>query len=333
MSIFKKKLNFPKKIKIGFIYPETGSYFNAMASTRLHCFDIIHYFKNDKNYLLEKYSSSTNYNIVIFQKSFDGQYFKKAIELKNRGAKIILDINVNYIDISENGQIGASLKQRKDILNMISICDIILVSSDYLRELYSNFCKYVVKIEENVHNDFFNYKKHHCNTDRIKLVYCGYSEKAKEILFIKDVILKIQEKENIELIIISEKDPQIKFIPYEYIEYNQKKLGKQLIQGDIKIAPRNLKNKYNLGHSFTKVAYPMAVGIPVVASPLPSYLNRNVFICENQREWEDKLLNLIKSSDLRNYYGNIGIDFIKNNFTIKIIGENYRKIFELIKVL
>jgi hypothetical protein len=316
--------------KIGFVFQDSGTYYNAMASTRLRCFDIINFFKNDASYEVKKYSTNEKLELVIFQKCFDEKSYEQALQLKEGGTKIILDINVNYIEKEGDISDVVSDEQQNDIKKMLALTDCVITSSNKLKEIYSRHHKEVFCIEENVQNDFFDEHKQHRKNDEIKLVYCGYSAKAQELYLIEDVLKNLREKYKIKLLFISDQDPKIDIIPYEFIKYDQKKLPKQLLQGDIKLAPRDLNNSYNIGHSFTKVAYPMAVGLPAVASPQPSYINREVLICNDSKEWHDTLERLIMDCELRNYYGYRGQEFVKNNFSINKIGFEYKHLFDYI---
>lgn len=324
-----------KKIKIAFVVENPVDYYSAMASTRLRCYDIINYLNKHK-FKTELFNPENNYDIVIFQKCFNENYIELANELKNKGTIIILDININVIELKGHIEIfddekQESLKQQnKDIAKMVSIVDVVLVSSNNLLNVYSKFHDKVFCVEENVSDDFFKYKKEHVDKNDITLLYIGYSIKAIELKLIKDVLIQLNKKYNIGLLCISENNPRLNIISQEFIEYNQKELPKQMLQGDIKISPRDLTNNYNLGHSFTKAAYPLAVGIPVVASPVPSYYNRHVIICETEDEWYSSLENLIKNHHLRTYYGEQGREFVRNFFSISTIGKKYIDIFNMV---
>ena len=103
-----------------------------------------------------------------------------------------------------------------------------------------------------------------------------------------------------------------------------------MVKGDIFLAPRILTDPYNLGHSFTKIGYPMAVGLPVVASPVPSYLKSPAVICDNDDCWFENIKNLIDDYNLRNHLGNKGISYCKLNFSKKVLMKKYLEIFNKI---
>jgi len=310
-----------KNCKIGFVINNSQSYWQVMASTRLRCYDVMR-FLNNNHFIAELYNKEHKYELVIFQKCFKNEHIKLAKSLKRKGIIVILDMNVNYIDKDSNSEF-VTKEQNENIRIMLGFADHLLVSSPMLAQIYSKFHSSIYIIEEGISSNFFTVKKHHVKKDLIYLLFCGYSVKAKEILNIRDVLVQLHKDFGIKILYITDKDPEIKFIPYRFLKYDQKNLPSLLLQGDIKIAPRDLKNPYNLGHSFIKVAYPMAVGIPAIASPVPSYINRNVILCDSGKEWFDSLSMLINNSKLREFYGEKGRDFVKSNFSASKIGNDY----------
>jgi glycosyltransferase involved in cell wall biosynthesis len=316
-----------KKKRIGFIIETISSYSEAMASTRLRCYDVIK-FLNKNGIVAELYNNNHLYDIIIFQKCFKKHHKELAEQLKNEGTIVILDININIIEVDNKCDIfndAMEIERKKqcvDVKEMVKIVDHVLVSSSALLNVYSNWHKSVFCIEENVANCFFKCKKKHIN-NKVRLLYQGYAIKAKELLLIQDVLVRLHSEFNIKILFISDFDPMLDIIPYDFLQYDQFKLPEQILNADIKIAPRKLDNLYNQGHSFNKVAYPMAVGLPAVASPVPSYLNREVCICCSSDEWYLTLKSLILNYELRNYIGRRGRDFIKKNFSMKKIGKEY----------
>lgn len=317
-------------MKIGFVVPDLSDYYTVMASTRLRCYDVINMFRYNIGYKVEIFNKKNFYDLVIFQKSFKQEHYDLAMNVKEKGSKVCLDINVNYIYSNVSNEF-VTKDHHEDIKKMVSISDFILTSSSKLFEIYSQYHKSVFCIEEVVTNNFFKVKKKHESADKIFLLYCGYSIKAKDILLIKDVLVELNREFNIEMLYITEQDPEIDVIPYKFIKYDQKNLPKLLLKADIKIAPRDLGDNYNIGHSLSKIAYPMSVGVPAVTSPLQSYLNRTDLICYTENDWYFKLSRLVKDHKLRNFYGNKSRNVIINNCSFKKIQKDYLNFFELIK--
>ena len=71
----------------------------------------------------------------------------------------------------------------------------------------------------------------------------------------------------------------------------------------------------------------MAVGLPIIASPVDSYLNSPAILCKTNEEWESNLRNLITNPDLRNRLSEQGINYCKDNFLLDQIGQQYEQYF------
>lgn len=332
---FLKSFISSKKIRVGFVlcvFPSTY-YGKIMASTRLRAYDVINNFNKDEKHFLELYKPWKKYDIVIFQKKFDDKALRLAEKLKSKGTKIILDINVNYYDKSALEETNAYMNEQ--IINFTRISDGIISSSEYLENYIKKLFpeKKITYIPENITDNFFSiYKEITRDNENLKLLYVGYAIKAKEILIIKDVLQKLRKNYNFKILFICEKDPKVKVegIETEFIKYRQIKIHEQMLMGNIFITPRDLTNSYNLSHSFTKIGYPMSVGIPVVASKLSSYIGSPALLCENEKEWGDNLEKLLSGYELRKNLGNLGIEFCKNNYSTKLIRNKYINFFKKI---
>lgn len=314
-------------MRVGFYVNSADPYETCMASTRIRVYDVIKFFLSKTNIVSEIHTKYHSYDVVIFQKCFQDEHIELAKALSKKGINVLFDINVNYVHLEGLAKQYVKTKQKENVLRMLEVSDVIITSSETLSDIYSKYHNSVVTIEENIENRFFEVNKHYESKDNVVLLYCGYAIKAKEILLIKEVLVKLYEQFSIRMLYICEEDPKINIIPYEFLKYNHSNLPSLLVKGDIKIAPRDLSNSYNWGHSFSKVAYPMSVGIPAVASPVPSYLGRNVVICNNDQEWYIALERLICSIDERERQGQSG-KYITKQFSIDAVGNRYLNLFK-----
>lgn len=315
------------KKRIGFVIPQIHTYNNVMASTRMRVYDIINFFKNDPKYFLELYKPIHNYDILIFQKYFDKKAYNIAIKHKKRGVKIILDLNVNYFDWSST---LIEKKQSNDLKSFLNISDHLIVTGDFL---YDKAREQLPKLDSTIINEcisekYFLGQKIKFNREKI-LVWSGYSQKAKDLYIIKDVLEDLRKKHSFKIRVIAEKDPQLSFknIEVEYKKYAENTIVNDLSAADFFIAPRNLDDPYNLSHSFTKIGVAMGIGLIVFASPVPSYLNSPAVICRKNEDWKEKLdlaLNEKIEIDLKSKQGK---KYVKNNFSQKIIKKQYENFF------
>ncbi len=306
-----------RRCRVAFCIDDIQPYNKAMASIRMRCYDVMKYFRKH-GIPVELYKPFKKYEAVFFSKTCYDSSARIAEKLHQQGTKIYFESFCDYLN-DDNIQ----NKEKDNILRILKVADIMGVPSEVQQQVFMKRHRDVRMIPESVDESFFKEKKQHSSNKNVNLIYCGYSAKAKDTLCVKETIRKIQEEYGSEMIYVCEKDPHIQGIPYRYIPYNQKKIPSLLMQGDIMIAPRPMDGIEHRGHSFTKAAYPLAVGLPVVASPLPSYLNTPVILCNTEHEWYDTLKNLIENPDRRNQLADQGSRYVKDNYSIDVVGEKY----------
>src|SRR3972149_2042426 len=329
---FFKSFVFSKKKRIGFVLSVLPSpyYGRVMASTRLRVYDVINNFQNSKDYFLELYKPWKKYDVVIFQKKFDDKALRLAQKLKKKGVKIILDINVNYYDRTVLNT--SAMPQHNQIIQFTQIVDGIIASTEYIKNYAKKLFpeKKIICIPENITDNFFSVrKKTKEKNDHLKLMYVGYAVKAIEVLDIEKVLRELHKNYNLSLLLICDKNPEILVdgIKVGFIKYKQRKIHKQMLGGDIFIAPRDLSNSYNSGHSFTKIGYPMSIGIPVIASKVSSYAGSPAILCESPTDWYDNLSLLLKDTQRREAIAKDGITYCKENFSESVITKKYLSFF------
>lgn len=302
-------------------------YSKVMASSRIRVYDVIKMFRYDKDFLVKLYGLFRKYDMVIFQKKFDEKAFEIAKKLKERKTKVILDINVNYYDASSK---FIEKKQNQDVMRFTELADGVIVPTGFLKESIRTIFpeKRVWVIEESIEDKFFEKKKEKF-IKPLKLIWCGYSAKARELLLIADVLTSLYKKIEFELILICDKEPKIRIgnVPIKFIRYNHSEIPALLLKGDIFIAPRELSDSYNLAHSFTKVGIAMAVGLPVAASPVPSYQNSPAILCADREEWKENLEKMLTDIPSLEQLSRKGREYTNENYSPQVIKPEYKKLF------
>jgi glycosyltransferase involved in cell wall biosynthesis len=78
---------------------------------------------------------------------------------------------------------------------------------------------------------------------------------------------------------------------------------RNILRGDLCIAPRSTDNPYDLGHSHFKIGVFMAEGVPALASPLPSYVEvigetGAGKICDSEESWESTIDRVLEDRQM-----------------------------------
>ena len=260
-----------------------------------------------------------NYECIVLQKIQKGKnFFYLVKKAKEKGTKLLY-IGVDSINI-----------------DFASSCDAILTITDYLKK----------KIPKKYQKKTF-------------LVFDGYEQS-------KGVIKKHNSSKELNLIFVSNdiysKFPQIKSLPknvsltilgpprkrakkwnpnktiftktphkFKYIVWKLKTIEKEILKYDVAVIPfpkEDLKEDYIKTKSTNRLIMFMAMGLPVIASPIPSYKKiikqgKNGFIAKDSKDWE-RLLKYLKNNPKKRK--EIGLEARKdviNKYSLEKQGELY----------
>lgn len=311
-----------QKKRIGFVLDILPiPYSLIMASTRIRVYDIIIFFSQNPKFFLELYRPWRKYDVVVFQKAFQPWHIALAKRLKQKGTRIVLDLNTTVFTTNPTVQ------------NFINLTDCLLVSSPYLfQEAKKTFPNHpITLIEEHIPDLAFTREKDILPTPTT-LVYAGYALKATEVLNIKNILQAFRGNYNFSILFLCERDPKITIpgIESRFIKYRQEEIYNQLLLGDIFIAPRDLADTKNLGHSFTKIGIPMAVGLPIIASPVPAYQGSPAILCATPEEWQANLKLLFEDTEKRKALSCAGRAYCQKRYSTQRIIQDYHHLFSIL---
>lgn len=315
------------KKKVGFVVPSIGFYDKVSASTRIRVYDIIEAFDTNPEFHLELYRSFRRYDIVCFLKTYDASAQLLAKKLQAQGTRVVFDININ---IFEAGSSSVSDQQRQDSNYFAGISNAIITNSPHtqavLRQQFTN--KTIRLVKEVISEAYFNVKKRGISSV-FTLLWVGYAHKADALLLIKNVLHQLHKTIPLRIIVIAEKKPDLSSItvPIEFRKYSHRRITTDLAEADVFVAPRDLTDPYNLGHSFTKVGIAMAAGIPVVASPVPSYTASPALCCSGAEDWSTALTRLYTDTEFRNNLISKGKQYCAAEYGLPSIKSHYNKLF------
>jgi glycosyltransferase involved in cell wall biosynthesis len=314
---------FIEKEDVAYVIDTIKPYAKADASVRLRCYNIIRELET-KGVSIELYKPCRKYNIIFFMKCYSDQSVRIAQKEYKKGNPIVTEVFWEHFGNAER------MHTEDNILEIVHKSKIVCACSEVQQELFSQYHDNVILLPESVERVEETYKVHE-QKESVSLIWCGYSVKAKDLLSIKNVILKMIHDKNCNLIIVSEKDPLLHEIPYKYIKYVQSDISSIIKEGDIFIAPRPLEGIGKRSNSLTRIALPMSIGLPVVASPVPSYQTSPAILCRDENEWEVALGKLIDHVEERSLYKEKGLRFIEENLSMEVIGNKYMEIINTYK--
>jgi hypothetical protein len=265
------------------------------------------------------YRPGRSYDAVVFLKSMSLPCQRLAERLRQRGTRVIFDVNVDYFTPAEGTfyyrGMAPTAEQTANARRMAELSDALIADSSHLAAVCARHHSRVRWIPDNV--DFRRtpaYRPWRLG-EKLDLLWSGEAVKLFELLRIEDVLRKFAGRIRLVLVtndlaaldrwfepwkerfqkLLAEIEHQI--VPFSSVGELLKLYG----YGGVFISPRFLDNTYNWGHTEWKIALPMACGRVALGSPLPSYLDvaarsggAGLRLCPNDAAWTtsfDELLS------------------------------------------
>lgn len=212
---------------------------------------------------------SSDINILIFQKVFDDSAIAFATEARSRGIKTVF------------------LLSDRHETPMVEAVDKVIVTSDYLRSYLMNKGVNVTSIEDAVESPAELFKIHE-DKKPLGLVWVGHSDNWKST----DVIRKALDS-------LQPGDFTLKTIsdhPDADVPWKLESVFHEILKEDIAVIPV-INNDWTQSKSNNRLTMFMALGIPVVASTIPAYVNIisngiNGFLARDENDWRKHLTEL-----------------------------------------
>jgi len=264
-----------------------------LASVWIRALQMIPYLEN-KGFACSLNKSFPGSLAAIFLRRYREEDIRLATKLKNKGTKIILDVVVNYFEVSQPhpaGYGGCSKEQHYNFMKLVEIADEIWCVSPFLKTIAERFHENVVFISDSIDKKHFSLRKdfRRRGTKPLRLGWSGVSVKAEPLNILKSLI----NEGSVSLCIISDKPPVLDF-SYEFRRWKYDTFPNDIVDCDLCVAPRDVNNEYDRGHSIFKIGVFMIEGVPVLAGPVPSYElllrdGRGGHICRSLQEWHESI--------------------------------------------
>lgn len=237
------------------------------ASVWIRCLQLLPYLeRHDIQSVFEERPGAAD--VVIFVRRQDDAARALASSARARGARVVVDFCVNYFDETglAPGGYGVTARHVAEARAMVEAADLVTAASAFIASRARTLHDRVEYVPDSVDRTHFHRTKVHDATAPLVAIWCGYSVKATEL----EPILPLLTERSIPLVVVSDARPRLS-IPFEFRRWRHASAPADLLVGDVALAPRDLGNRYNLGHSFFRVGVFLAQGVPVLAGPVPSY--------------------------------------------------------------
>jgi len=228
---------------------------------------------------------------------------------------------------------AARFHDRERMAKLCKLACEVIVSVTFISDYAKRYNPNVTVIPTSI--DLANYQLKEYKADVTSRVVIGWAGTASGLMYLRrltPVLQRLAETHDILLKIICSE-----FIEIDSVEIHQQKWSLEneianLQSLDIGIMPL-ANTAFERGKGGFKLIQYMGVGVPVVCSPIGVNVNlvqdgANGFLANSPDEWFDKLLQLIESPFLREYFGRKGRESIEGRFTTEANAEKLMDVLQ-----
>lgn len=247
--------------------------------------------------------------------------------------KIIYDFD-DAIWISLSSSVNPVASKIKCTWKVASICKwslIVTVGNEFLAAYAKQYCNDTriiptVVDTQNVHNKTKNQEE-----APLTIGWTGTFTNFIHLPLATTALKKLQDKYRFDLLIIADKDPELKDIAYSYTAWNKETEIRDLLKMHIGIMPL-INTDVQLGKCAFKAIQYMSLGIPAVVSPVGANCEVvddkvNGYWAANEQQWYDALEQLIIDKDLRYKMGAAAKETIAKKYSVKATADSFISLF------
>ena len=200
------------------------------------------------------------YDVVIYHRGMQRRSVEFVRFLRHISRKVYWDTCVDYFDQHEASNAVQVACARK----IASMVDGVCVASQGIGKSAARFNDNVFVMPDPIDQVHFSGRKDPVNLDSPIIGWSGVAKKAAFLAPYSDFL-------DGRTLIISEHPPVLPF-KFDFVRWTHAAFPADLLKCDLAFLPRTLDSSYTQNNSSFKALVFAALGIPIIASSLPSYL-------------------------------------------------------------
>ncbi|MFZ6014452.1 MAG: glycosyltransferase family 4 protein [Bacteroidota bacterium] len=167
---------------------------------------------------------------------------------------------------------------------------------------------------------------------KVVIGWTGSHSTLAYLSLIKNVLHRLEsEYNNLEIIIIANKQPDLGLKTVRFIPWNKNQEGEDLMKIDIGIMPLS-DDIWSRGKCGFKALQYLALGIPTIASPVGVNTDiiehgKNGYLCTTDEEWFLAFQQLIANEKIRHAMGQHGQRFVQEHYSVVSNSTNVLRLF------
>lgn len=303
-----------------------------------------------KGYFLKKFVSLfvgwiKRYGLLFKARKFDTVFIHREMKpfgfpffewlfLGLYGKKSIYDFDdaIWLPNFSHSNRRFAFLKRYGNVKFICKRVNKVSVGNPFLKEYAQKFNANVYVIPTTIdmlgyHNRVHTFERH----DKIKLGWTGSHSTVSYLEQLEPVFIELSKRIDFELIVISDKKPNLKIQELRYFEWNKSTEISDLDRMDIGLMPIG-NSDWDKGKCGFKALQYMSLGIPALVSPYG--VNKHIvedgatgFHCKSETDWINNILYLAENLTQLEEMGKRARLFIENNYSVRANKDKYLHLF------
>ena len=198
---------------------------------------------------------------------------------------------------------------------------VVTVGNKFLMEFAEKHNKNVVLFPTVVNTDTVHGNVQYQDTPYPSVGWTGSFSTLVYLNQVVPVLQKLQEKINFTFFVIADKDPRLPLKNYKFIPWNKETETEDLLHFHIGLMPLT-DDELTKGKCGFKAIQYMALGIPALVSPVGVNTEIvddgiNGYVCHSEKEWEDRIMLLLKDNALRTQLGVVARKKIVEQYSVK----------------
>jgi glycosyltransferase involved in cell wall biosynthesis len=301
-----------------------------------------HYFKKFVSLLV---GWIKRYGLLLTAKKFDAVFIHREMKpfgfpffewifLGLHGEKSIYDFDdaIWLPNFSHSNRRFAFLKRYGNVKFICKRVKKVSVGNDFLKAYARQFNSSAYVIPTTIDTDGYHNQVHAFNpNNKIKLGWTGSHSTVSYLEELKPVFIQLSKQINFELIVISDKKPNLEIPELRYFKWDKATEIKDLNRIDIGLMPIG-DSDWDKGKCGFKALQYMSLGIPALVSPYG--VNKNIvkhgrtgYHCETESDWVENTVRLTENLTLLEEMGKSARLFIENNYSVNANKDKYLHLF------
>jgi glycosyltransferase involved in cell wall biosynthesis len=281
----------------------------------------IHFYQRTWRNKLRFYNTLGNYDILyIHRKLFPPPEFAY---IRRKAKKIIYDFDDAIMYRSSSSKKPYSLSRRLKFAYMMRRVDFVIAGNQFLKSHVMPYNSHVEVVPTSIDLSHYDVKRHRRGEGLPIVGWLGSSSTLKYLKKMMPTLERLYQKyPHFQLKIVCDQFPESSTMPLIKQKWSAETEQAELKSFDIGIMPL-LDDLWSQGKCGLKIVQYFGVGVPTICTPVG--INRDIvqdrvngFWVQDEKQWEDRLLTLIRDARLRREMGVAGRKTVENLYTVEV---------------